>query len=200
VPPNGFALAHTPAMAELHHRTIAAAVPDMPIFLFQAHHAAGRMAFTPETLERLLAIPEVVGIKEGGWEVDSYDALRRLVKARRPGVAVCASGDENLFACYVHGSDGSLVSLADLMPDEIVALDAAVRQGDLAAARALHERLEPLAEAIYGAPPSGRATARLKWCLREMGVIPCAAVRPPQPPVDPAEAAMLREGLRASGL
>jgi 4-hydroxy-tetrahydrodipicolinate synthase len=198
--PNAFALAHTPEMAVLHHRTIAAAVPGMPIFLFQAHHAAGRMGFTPETLDLLLEIPEVVGIKEGGWEVDGYDALRRRVRARRPDVAVCASGDEHLLACFVHGSDGSLVSLADILPDEIVALDRAVREGDLKLARALHEKLEHLAEAIYGAPPGGRATARLKFCLAEMGVIPCPAVRPPQPPVTGPEAAMLRAAMRESGL
>ncbi len=198
--PNAFALAHTTAMAVLHHRIIADAVPGVPIFLFQAHHAAGRMGFTPETLAELLKIESVVGIKEGGWEVDGYDALRRQVRALRPDVAVCASGDEHLLACMVHGSDGSLVSLADLMPDEIVALDAAVRANDLPAARALHERLEPLAEAIYGAPPGGRATARLKWCLREMGIIPDATVRPPQPPVDAADAAALRAALKASGL
>jgi 4-hydroxy-tetrahydrodipicolinate synthase len=188
------------ATAVLHHRIIADAVPGMPIFLFQAHHAAGRMGFTPETMAELLKIETVVGIKEGGWEVDGYDALRRQVKRLRPDVAVCASGDEHLLACMVHGSDGSLVSLADLMPDEIVALDAAVRADDLPAARALHERLEPLAEAIYGAPPGGRATARLKWCLRELGVIPEAALRPPQPPVDDAEAAALLAALKASGL
>jgi len=198
--PNGFALAHSTEMSLLHHRTIAAAVPGMPIWLFQAHHAAGRMGFTPETLDALLDIPAVVGIKEGGWEVDAYDALRRRVRAKRPDVAVCASGDEHLFACCVHGSDGSLVSLADLLPDEIVALDAAVRANDLPGARALHEQLEPLAEAIYGAPPGGRATARLKFCLAEMGVIPCPSVRPPQPPVGAAEAAMLRASMRASGL
>ncbi|MDP3417972.1 dihydrodipicolinate synthase family protein [Falsiroseomonas sp.] len=198
--PNSFALAHTTAMSVLHHRAVADAVPGLPMFLFQAHHAAGRMAFTAETLDALLDIPEVVGIKEGGWEVDSYDDVRRRVRAKRPDVAVCASGDEHLFACYVHGSDGSLVSLADILPDEIVALDAAVRANDLPAARALHEKLEPLAEAIYGAPPGGRATARLKFCLREMGVIPDATVRLPQPPVDAAEAAMLRAALRASGL
>jgi 4-hydroxy-tetrahydrodipicolinate synthase len=198
--PNAFALAHTTAMAVLHHRIIADAVPGMPIFLFQAHHAAGRMGFTPETMAELLKIEAVVGIKEGGWEVDGYDALRRQVKRLRPDVAVCASGDEHLLACMVHGSDGSLVSLADLMPDEIVALDAAVRANDLPAARALHERLEPLAEAIYGAAPAGRATARLKWCLREMGIIPDATVRPPQPPVDAADAAALRAALTASGL
>jgi len=198
--PNAFAMAHTTEMALLHHRTIMAAVPGMPLWLFQAHHGAGRMGFTPETMDVLLDIPEVVGIKEGAWEVDAYDALRRRVKAKRPDVAVCASGDEHLLACYVHGSDGSLVSLAVLMPDAIVALDAAIRAGDLTAARALHEQLEPLAEAIYGAPPGGRATARLKFCLAEMGVIPCPALRPPQPPVEGAEAAMLREALRASGV
>lgn len=198
--PNAFAMAHTTEMALLHHRTIMAAVPGMPLWLFQAHHGAGRMGFTPETMDALLDIPEVVGIKEGAWEVDAYDALRRRVKAKRPDVAVCASGDEHLLACYVHGSDGSLVSLAVLMPDAIVALDAAIRAGDLAAARALHEQLEPLAEAIYGAAPGGRATARLKFCLAEMSVIPCPALRPPQPPVEGAEAAMLRGALRASGV
>ena len=198
--PNAFALAHTTAMAVLHHRCIADAVPGVPMFLFQAHHAAGRMGFTPETMAELLKIKTVVGIKEGGWEVDGYDALRRQVKRLRPDVAVCASGDEHLLACMVHGSDGSLVSLADLMPDEIVALDAAVRANDLPAARALHEKLEPLAEAIYGAPPGGRATARLKWCLREMGIIPDATVRLPQPPVDAADAAALMAALKASGL
>ena len=198
--PNGFALAHTTEMALLHHRAVAAAVPGMPIFLFQAHHAAGSMGFTPDTLDALLDIPAVVGIKEGSWEVDRYDALRRQVRAKRPDVAVCASGDEHLLACMVHGSDGSLVSLADILPDEIVALDAAVRANDLPRARDLHEKLEPLAEAIYGAPPAGRATARLKFCLAEMGVIPDPAVRPPQPPVTGSEAAMLRQALRESGL
>jgi len=198
--PNAFALAHTTAMAVRHHRCIADAVPGVPLFLFQAHHAAGRMGFTPGTMAELLKIKTVVGIKEGGWEVDGYDALRRQVKRLRPDVAVCASGDEHLLACMVHGSDGSLVSLADLMPDEIVALDAAVRANDLPAARALHEKLEPLAEAIYGAPPGGRATARLKWCLREMGIIPDATVRLPQPPVDTADAAALMAALKASGL
>jgi ABC-type amino acid transport system permease subunit len=54
--PNGFALAHTTEMALLHHRTILAAVPGMPVFLFAAHHGAGRMAFTPDTLAALLDI------------------------------------------------------------------------------------------------------------------------------------------------
>jgi 4-hydroxy-tetrahydrodipicolinate synthase len=198
--PNAFALAQDEEMAERHHRMIADAVPGLPIFLFQPSVFAGRMAFTPAVLQRLLAIGAVVGIKEGGWEVNRYDALRRQVRAQRPDVAVLASGDEHLLACYAHGSDGSMVSLADIIPAEIVALDAAVRRSDLSAARAIHARIEPLAEAIYGAPPGGRATARIKFCLAELGRIPGAHVRPPVGPVREDEARQLRAALAAAGL
>ena len=192
--PNGFALSGEPGLAERHHRLIAAAVPGVKLFLFQGSHAT-RMAYAPEALDRLLDLPAVVGIKEGGWEVNHYDSLLRQVRARRPDVAVMASGDEHLLACMAHGSDGSMVSLADLVPGEILALDAAMRRSDLAAARSVHARIEPLADAIYGRPPGGRATARLKWCLAALGRIPCPAVRPPVGPVEAAEAAMLRRAL-----
>ncbi len=193
--PNGFALAQDDEMAVRHHRCIADAVPGAPIFLFQGHHAAGRMAYPAGVLDRLLDLPGVVGIKEGGWEVNRYDALRRQVKARRPEVAVMASGDEHLMACMAHGSDGSMVSLADIVPGEILGLDAAMRRSDLVAARAVHARLEPLADAIYGKAPPGRATARIKWCLHALGRIPFAAVRPPAGPVTAAEATCLRDAL-----
>jgi 4-hydroxy-tetrahydrodipicolinate synthase len=198
--PNSFALAQDEEMAERHHRVISEAVPGMPLFLFQASVHSGRMAYSPTVLGRLLRIESLVGIKEGGWEVDAYDALRRQVKTSRPDVAVMASGDEHLLACYVHGSDGSIVSLADIVPDDIVALDAAVRRSDLLGARAIHDRLEPLAEAIYGMLPAGRATARIKWCLTELGRIPCAAVRPPVGPVRENEAAELRSALEGAEL
>ncbi len=198
--PNFFALAQDEEMAERHHRIIAEAVPGMPLFLFQASVAAGHMAYTPAVIARLLALPAVVAIKEGAWEVNRYDALRRQVKAARPEVAVMASGDEHLLACYAHGSDGSLVSLADIVPEAIVALDAAVRRSDLARARAVHAAIEPLADAIYGAPPGGRATARIKWCLHRLGLIPCPALRPPVGRVTAAEATMLEAALRHAEL
>ena len=193
--PNGFALSREAGLAERHHRAVAEAVPGVPIFLFQGSHASG-MAYPPAVLDRLLDLPAIVGVKEGGWEVNGYDALRRQVRARRPDVAVMASGDEHLLA---HGSEGSIVSLADIVPGEILALHAAMRRSDLSAARAVHDRIEPLADAIYGRPPSGRATARLKWCLAALGRIPHPTVRAPAGPVGDAEAAVLREALAATG-
>ena len=81
-----------------------------------------------------------------------------------------------------------------------MALDEAVRRHDLALARTLHDRLEPLADAIYGTPPGGRATARLKWCLAELGRIADPVVRAPVGPVTADEATALAAALSHAGL
>ena len=77
------------------------------------------------------------------------------------------------------GSEGSLVSLAAVIPEPIIALDGAVRVGDLARAQTLHAAIQPLANAIYGRPPGFYATARLKACLALLGRIPLPACRAP---------------------
>src|SRR6266702_1828047 len=91
--------------------------------------------------------------------------------------------------------EGSLVSLAVLIPETIVALDQAVRRGDLLAARAAHDIIYPLARAIYGAPPPGHATARLKTCLKLLGRLESDVVRPPIGPLANEEVAMLQDAL-----
>ena len=197
--PNSFALAQDSEVAEQHRpyrRDRGARRADVS---FQNSHSAGHLAFDRQVLARLLTIEQVVGIKEGGWEVNRYDALLRQVRAARPDVAVMASGDQHLLACYAHGSDGSMVSLADIVPGLIVQLDMAVRRSDLGEARRIHRLIEPLADAIYSIP-GGRATVRLKHCLALLGRIPAAHVRPPVGPITDTEAAALEAALLAAGL
>lgn len=107
--PFSWALGHDPEMVTRHHRMIAERA-DRPMMLFQGSVRSGRLSYPPETLRRLLQLPDVVAIKEGSWETAAYEATRRLVEAEAPHVAVMASGDEHLLSCYVLGSEGSLVS------------------------------------------------------------------------------------------
>ena len=197
-PPNAWASGQDRCVALHHHRAIVEAV-DVPVMLFQGP-AASVFAYPPEVLAELVRLPRVVAIKEGSWEVAAYEANRRLIKSVAPHVAVMGSGDEHLFTSYVVGSEGSLVSLAVVIPETIVRLDRAVRAGDLAAARAAHEVIYPLAKAVYGIPPGSHATARLKTCLKLLGKLENDRVRPPIGPLDGAEREMLREALELSGL
>lgn len=197
--PNGWATFHDPQAIVTHHRAVIEAV-HMPVFLFQGSVHAGRTAYPPALLAELARLPGVVGVKEGSWETAAYEASRRAVAEAAPHVRVMASGDEHLLPCFALGSDGSLVSLAALIPETIVALDRAVRASDLRAARRHHELIYPLARAIYGTPPAGWATARIKVCLWLLGRIPCAATKRPVGPLPPEEINRLRTVLRATGL
>jgi 4-hydroxy-tetrahydrodipicolinate synthase len=153
------------------------------------------MAYTPSTLTELLRLPEVVAIKEGSWDTGMYEANRRLAQSIAPRVAVMASGDEHLFPCFAIGTEGSVVSLAAVVPRLIVALHRAVESGDLTQARKLHARVYPLAKAIYGTAPGSHANARLKACLHLLGKFPHPSLRPPIPSVSAVEMKSLEEAL-----
>ena len=192
--PNGWALFQDEETALTHHRRILDAT-TVPVLLFQASVAAGAMAYRPQTLRRLVQLPRIAAIKEGSWEVAAYEANRRLIREAAPHVAVMGSGDEHLFTSFAIGSEGSIVSLAAVVPEPVIALFDAVRAGDLAAARAWNERIHPLARAIYHAPPGGRANARLKTCLRMLGRFPTDIMLPPQAATPPQEHESLRRAL-----
>jgi 4-hydroxy-tetrahydrodipicolinate synthase len=182
-----------------HHEIIAAAT-RLPIFLFQGSVWSGRLAYDADTLMALLGLPAVIAIKEGSWETSAYEATRRMVARARPEVLVMASGDEHLLSTFMLGSEGSLVSLAAVVPELVVGLDRAVRTGDLAAALDFHRRLGPLAEAVYRAPPPGLVAARLKACLHVLGRLPDPAVRAPVGPLSTGETAALVQALAAAGV
>jgi 4-hydroxy-tetrahydrodipicolinate synthase len=198
-PAFSWALSHSTEMAVNHH-LLANEQAQMPLMLYQAGVNAGAMAYDHVTLEALATLPHVVGIKEGSWETSAYEGNRALIKRVAPHVAVMASGDEHLFTCFALGSEGSLVSLAIVVPELIVALRDAIAVSDLDTARKLNDRIYPLAKAIYGTAPGGYANARLKTCLKLLGRLNNDAVRPPIGPLPRHEVTMLEQALQAAQL
>ena len=69
---------------------------------------------------------------------------------------------------------------------------------DLAQARRLNERIEPLARCFY-AEPWANMHNRMKEALVQLGRLPRAVVRPPLAKLDRAEIARIREALIESG-
>jgi 4-hydroxy-tetrahydrodipicolinate synthase len=198
-PPNSWALGCAEACVIEHHRRIAEAT-TLPLMLYGAPVGAGAMAYTPAVLARLIEDRRFVAIKEGSWEVAAYEANRRLIRQRRADFSVLASGDEHLMTSFLIGSHGSQVSLAAVVPELVVELWQAAEAVDWMRARAVHDKLYPLAVAIYRDAPAGRAVARLKGCLRLLGRLPGDTPRPPQVPATDAELQALGRALQVAGL
>ncbi len=198
-PPFSWALAQMQDVIVAHHRRIIEAT-RLPVMLYQAPVGAGKLSYSPDTLRALLALERVAGIKEGSWETARYEANYRLVREHAPAVRIMPSGDEHLLSTFMLGGDGSQVSIAAIVPETVVALWDAVRQGDMARALREHARLYPLVLAVYGTEPGARATARLKTCLHLLGRIPTSVVRAPMTASGSEERALLQRALRDAGV
>jgi 4-hydroxy-tetrahydrodipicolinate synthase len=172
---------------------------EVPLILFQHQYSSGR-AYPLPLLLRLLELEQVVGIKETIWEVERYEQEVRAIRAERPEITVFCANDTILLASQaVAPADALLVGFASLVPELIVELWQALDRNDLDAARAVNDRLAPLTQTIYAAPPL-RYYPRMKAALNLLGRLPRAVVRPPLAASSPAEVEQIKAALSSSRL
>lgn len=165
-------------------------------------YPATTKAFYPvELLLELAKIPNVVAIKVGTRDMALYERDIRILRKNAPHLSLLTCQDEFLFTSMIPGVDGALVGFAACVPELITQLWSAVKQGDLAKARQINDRIWPLSEAIYGVgQPSAEAHARMKYLMYLRGIFSTPVMRPPIPPLEEPEKKAVEEALKASGL
>ena len=197
-PPGPFALGQRPEMVIEHFRRIAGA-SELPIIVFQYPPATGQ-GYPMETLLRLCdAVPTIRAIKDWSGNVPLHERHVRVLQARTPVVNVLSTHSAWLFSSLVLGCNGLLSGSGSVIADLQARLFAAVQVGDLPAARALNDRIYPLAEIFY-AEPWVDMHNRMKEALVLLGKLPRAVVRPPLMKLPPAEIGKIAAALRAAGL
>ena len=186
-----------PDMVVRHFSEIAAGA-DLPLVVFQYPIASG-IGYSPDTLARLVEIPQVAAVKEWSNDIVAFEATLRAVRATGRPVAVLSAFTRSLMSSFLLGADGAISGMGSVTADLQVELFEACVKGDLERARALNERLGPLVRAFY-APPFVDMHNRMKEALVLLGRIPEAHVRPPLTPVSAAERETIGRALGAAGL
>jgi 4-hydroxy-tetrahydrodipicolinate synthase len=187
-----------PEMAVTHFQTIAAAT-DLPLICFN-YPLAGGLGYPHETLLRLIeAVPSIRAIKDWSGDAMVHERNIRVLQSLARPVTVLTTHSAWLLSSLVLGCDGLLSGAGSVIADLQVALFRAVRADDLAGARALNERIYPLAQAFY-APPFLDMHNRMKECLALLGKLPPAVVRPPLVKLPVTEIERLQQALAAAGL
>jgi 4-hydroxy-tetrahydrodipicolinate synthase len=182
----------------LRHFSEIAEHADLPIIVFEYPPTSG-IGYAPETLARLCAIPQVVGVKDWSNEIVAFERNLRAIRAAGRPVAVLSSFTMSLMASFLLGADGVISGMGSVTADLQAELFAACQKGDLDGARAINDRLDSLVRVFY-APPFVDMHNRMKEALVALGRIPAAHVRPPLTPVSPAEREEIRRAVSASGL
>ena len=192
-PPAPFTLGQNAAMAVEHFKRVADA-SDLPIIVFQYPVATGQ-GYPNETLLRMVEeIPNIRAIKDWAGTVQQHEwHVRTLQSLARP-VTVLSTQSSWLMSSLVLGCNGLLSGSGSVIPDLQSALFRAVKANDLAAARALNDRIYPLASVFY-AKPWVDMHNRMKEALVLLGRLPRAVVRPPLVKIERAEIERIRKAL-----
>ena len=196
-PPGPFTLGHSAAMAAAHFKRIADA-SDLPIIVFQ-YPLAGGQGYKLATLLRLIdEIPTIRAIKDWCNSVPQHEQQIRILQNLPRPINVLTTHSAWLMSSLVLGCNGLLSGMGSVVADLQAALFDAVRGDDLARARALNDRLHPLAGVFY-AEPFIDMHNRMKEALVLLGRMERAIVRPPLVKLEASEIARIAAALEAAG-
>jgi 4-hydroxy-tetrahydrodipicolinate synthase len=172
-----------------HFAAIAEAV-DLPMVLYNIPPRCV-VNLTPETIARLARLPQVVAVKEATGSMDQTSEI----------LARCAltvlSGDDSLtLPLMALGARGVISVVANIVPKDVKRLTSAMLAGDMAAARAAHQKLFPLCRAMFVETNPIPIKTAMKWA----GLIESDEKRLPLTDLSAAGAETLRRAMTEYGL
>ena len=172
-----------------HFRKIAEAV-DLPQYLY---NVPGRTAcdMLPSTVERLAAVPNIVGLKEAKGDLDR---VRDLVALGLPDFALYSGDDATARASMLAGFHGDISVTANVAPEAMARMCKAAVAGDAEEAATIDADLAGLHRALF----SESNPIPVKWALHRMGRM-AEGIRLPLTPLAPQYHETVSGALRAAG-
>ena len=144
----------------LHYTAVAEAV-DIPQILY---NVPGRTAcdMQPETVVRLSAVKNIVGIKEATGDIDR---ARFLVENTPDDFAIYSGDDGTAIELILAGGQGNISVTANIAPSQMSELCRLGLEGKADEARALQAKLMPLHSAMF----TESNPIPVKWAMHELG-------------------------------
>ena len=172
-----------------HFAAIADAV-NKPVILY---NVPGRTVadMLPETVARLAAHGNIAGIKEATGDIDRLQAIRELVDDEFD----LLSGDDFTVLPFIEaGGHGVITVSGNVVPGAMAELCRLASSGDVDAARAIDERLQPLNQALF----VESNPIPVKWAMAELGLME-AHIRLPLTPYETQHHDTMRAAMRQAG-
>jgi 4-hydroxy-tetrahydrodipicolinate synthase len=174
-----------PAGITAHFEAVAAAVPDLPLIVYNIPSRV-IVNISPAELAELAKIDNVVGVKQA-----NNDDLGPI-----DGMAVLSGNDDIFLRTLELGLAGGITVASQVVGPRMREIWDAVEAGDLERAREIDAGLRPLYEALSVTTNP----MPIKAAMAMTGAIPSGAMRLPMVEVDDAQRAVIRAALEGAGL
>ncbi|MBA3258040.1 MAG: dihydrodipicolinate synthase family protein [Gemmatimonadales bacterium] len=157
---------------------------ELPVIAFWLYEEAGGVAYDDATLDAILALPGVVGIKMATLDsVMTYQRVAALV-ARHPGKLLITGEDRFLGYSILLGARAALVGMGAALPDLQVDLLRARAEEDWERFVRLSALCDGFAQATF-IPPMEGYVRRMLWAAAADGALPGDACDDPWGPALP---------------
>lgn len=186
-----------PEVVSDYVRDVASSV-GIPCLYFVAGDYTG-VKYTPELVQAICSIDNVVGIKDTMWTPQGFDANLKAIRDLGKPLSVLTGNDTYLFQNFLSGADGTLLILHCLLGDPIIEMFDAVQTGDTAKGLEIHRAHERLIDVLFRQPMI-RMPSKMKYALYLIGVIPDARTRAPVPPPSEDDKRIIEEELIKLGM
>lgn len=154
---------------------------ELPVILFHLYPAAGGVEYDEATLDALLDLPNVVGIKVATLDsVMTYQRIAAVVR-RHPGKLLITGEDRFLGYSVLMGASSALVGMGAALTAMQADLLGAARDERWADFVALSARCDAFAQATFIEPMEGYIR-RMLWAVAAEGTIPGDACDDPWGP------------------
>ena len=173
-----------------HYRTVAEAV-DIPQILY---NVPGRTAcdMQPETVGRLAAIDNIIGLKDANTDADRVKKLRELCGE---DFMLVSGEDDDAMDFMLAGGDGVISVTANVAPKTMHDLCVAATSGDSVAAHEINQSIARLHKDLF----VESNPIPVKWALHRMGLIQ-SGIRLPLTWLSAVHEPAVTDALREAGL
>src|SRR5207253_10539618 len=135
----------------LRHFSEIAARADLPIVVFEYPPASG-IGYSPETLARLVEIPQIVAVKDWSNEIVAFESNLRALRGTGRPVAMLSAFTMSLMATFLLGADGAISGMGSVTADLQAELFEACGKVDLDGAMRINDRRAPLVSVFFSPP------------------------------------------------
>jgi 4-hydroxy-tetrahydrodipicolinate synthase len=149
-------------------RALVAGLP-LPLLLYNMPEMV-KVVLGPELVRRLADLPEIVGLKDSGGDLETFTGYSKIVREVRPDWSLLIGPEQMLPQAHALGGHGGVCGGANVRPRLFVDLQAALERGDEARAAGLQQKVLSLGRLYDVSTEPGRVIVGVKAALAALGI------------------------------
>lgn len=165
----------------------------LPIVLYN-HPIATGISITMELFDRLIQIPNIIGMKESSGNMPLLAEIQR--KYKDSNLSMFSGSDDLILPSFAVGLKATILATANVAPKHVVDILKYVQAGKMAEAQDLYCKMAPLTKLLGD---EANFPASIKKAVELLGR-PSSDARLPILPYGKAETAEMKEALKIAGL